>query len=118
VGIAIGSVGIAFIGGVLCAGVCAPDVLGVDGVLGAEVFMPERLDGVLGVLLPGACAWPAAVGCDAFGGVAGAPALLPVDVDSCASAFGALPAPPPQAAMLMSSAASWGRLLRRECLSE
>jgi hypothetical protein len=61
VGIAIGSVGIAFAGGVFCAGVCPPAVLGVLGVAGmlgvpgAEAFMPEPLEGVLGVL-PGACA--------------------------------------------------------------
>jgi hypothetical protein len=83
----------------------------LDGVLGVLGVLGE-----LGVLLPGAR--PAAVGCDACEGAAGAPAVLTVDVDSCAPSFGALPPSEPQATKLMNSAASGSKLLRRECLSE
>jgi hypothetical protein len=109
--IAIGSVGVVFIAGVVCAGICALGVLGVVGVVGfagADALIMPELAGVLGVLA-GFWPWAAAVGCVADGGVAGAPAL-PI----CAPSFGALPGSEPQAAKLMSSAASCGSRLRRE----
>lgn len=99
-----------FIEGVLGAGICAAGVLGVvgvAGVVGADAFMLDPLVGALGF-----CVCPAAIGCE--GAMAGAPALLPSDVDGCVASAGPGLASEPHAASVTSSAASCGKRTRRE----
>jgi hypothetical protein len=92
-----------------CAGCCELGVLGdagFVGLAGLAAFIPEPP--VRGVLLDLEGSLPAAVGCDAEVGDAGAPAL-PASAfgsESCAPPFGAVLASEPQAVNKTSSAPS------------